>query len=306
MVEATTILQPSVLQPRLSNEEIAACLETVADLLEAQNANPYRVRAYRTGAQTVRGLPEPAGVLLAESGVEGLIALPGIGRSLARAIEQLVDTGKLALLAQLRGEVAPARVFTTVPTIGPKLAARVHDQLGIETLADLQAAAYDGRLSHVPGFGAGRVRAVQESLAGRLRSRQPPASTHSALPANEPPVGELLDVDQEYRRKAAADRLPRISPRRFNPTNEAWLPILHTVRGQNHYTALYSNTPRAHELGTTTDWVVIYRDDAQGNGRWTVVTSRFGPLVSRRIVRGREDECRRHYADQQARQAVPA
>ena len=96
------------------------------------------------------------------------------------------------------------------------------------------------------------------------------------------------------------DSLPRIAPRRFNPTREAWLPVLHTERAGRHYTALYSNTARAHELGTTHDWVVIYLDDHDHHGRWTVITSAFGALRGRRIVRGREHECAAHYAAQPA------
>ncbi len=284
--------------PVLTNAEIAALLDETAGLLEAQEANPYRVQAYRNGAQTLRNLARPAADLLESEGVEGLERLPAIGRSLARAIEQIVDTGRLTLLERLRGDVRPERVFTTVPGIGPKLAQRIHDSLDIETLSELHAAAIDGHLSSVPGFGDKRVRAVAESLSGRLRRppRQPARSAGSA-PSDPPPVAELLDVDAEYRRKVAADRLVRIAPRRFNPTGAAWLPILHTRRGNTQYTALYSNTARAHELGTTKDWVVIYRDDSQGNGQWTVITSRFGPLRGKRIVRGREEETRRYYAE---------
>ena len=54
------------------------------------------------------------------------------------------------------------------------------------------------------------------------------------------------------------DKLATIAPRRFNPTGESWLPVLHTSRGDWHVTALYSNTARAHELGRTRDWVVLY------------------------------------------------
>ena len=71
--------------------------------------------------------------------------------------------------------------------------------------------------------------------------------------------------------------------------------MLHTVRGENHYSALFSNTARAHELGMTNDWVVIYRDDDGGTGQWTVVTARYGELQGKRIVRGREAECATRY-----------
>ncbi len=66
----------------------------------------------------------------------------------------------------------------------------------------------------------------------------------------------------------------------------------------NHFTVRYSNTARAHELGTNRDWVVIYRDNQNGTGQWTVVTAHYGPLQGKRVVRGREAECERYYAEQ--------
>jgi putative hydrolase len=271
-------------------------LNEVADLLEAQGANPFRVRAYRTAAETVNHLERPVHEMLADEGAEALTELPGIGESLARTIEQLALTGRLSLLARLRGDQhAAERMFATVPSIGPETAARIHEELGIETLADLEAAAYDGRLRRVPGMGPKRIQAVRESLAGRFRRRPARPVGEVRKTEDEPPVAELLDIDKEYREKAARSRLPRIAPRRFNPTGKAWLPVLHTERGDRHYTALYSNTARAHELGTTRDWVVIYRDDRDGQGQWTAVTSYVGKLKGKRIIRGREAECAEFY-----------
>jgi putative hydrolase len=114
-------------------------------------------------------------------------------------------------------------------------------------------------------------------------------------------------VDHEYREKAGAGQLRRIAPRRFNPTGAAWLPVLHTRRKNNHYTALYSNTARAHELGMSNDWVVVYRDDDGGQGQWTVITSRFGTMRGKRIIRGREAECAAYYkrAKEQDESAKP-
>lgn len=279
-----------------TNEAIAEYLEQIAELLEAQEANPFRVRAYRQAADTLRELEQPVAHILQTEGVEGLRRLPTIGISLSRSIEQLITTGKINLFEQLRGETAPARVLATVPGIGPVLAERIHEHLGIERLAELENAVYDGRLAQVPGFGRKRLRAVRESLVGRLHRRPRSVQTvQPSSPADQPPVGELLDVDREYRAKSEGNQLPRIAPRRFNPTGQAWLPVLHTARGDNHYTALYSNTARAHELGTIRDWVVIYRDDQFGDGQWTVITAQFGPLKGKRIVRGREEECAAHY-----------
>jgi DNA polymerase (family 10) len=112
---------------------------------------------------------------------------------------------------------------------------------------------------------------------------------------DRPSVVEILDVDREYREAAAAGTLPMIAPRRFNPKGERWLPVLHTTRGERHYTALFSNTALAHRAGRTHDWVVLYFDGHDGEHQATVVTSRQGQLAGRRVVRGREGECFGHY-----------
>jgi hypothetical protein len=116
------------------------------------------------------------------------------------------------------------------------------------------------------------------------------------VPADEPPVAVLLDVDHEYRAKVKTDQLRKIAPKRFNPKNEAWLPILHTVRGRWHFTVLFSNTARAHELGKVQDWVVLYfHSDRGGEAQRTIVTETRGVLAGHRVVRGRERECRSAY-----------
>jgi putative hydrolase len=274
-----------------ANELLAGDLDEVADLLEAQGANPFRVRAYRNAAETIRGLDRPVHEILENEGTGGLQRLPAVGESLARSIEQLTLTGHLGLLDRLRG-AGPEDLLITVPGIGPALAARIHETLSIESLADLESAAHDGRLAEVDGLGRRRIQMIRESLAGRLRRRQRDQPRPPSQPVHQPPVTELLDVDREYRAAAESGKLPRIAPRRFNPGREAWLPVLHTQRGERHSTALFSNTARAHEVGAIRDWVVIYRDDPDGGGQWTVVTGRFGALKGRRVLRGREDECK--------------
>ncbi len=276
----------------LSNAEIAARLEELASLLESQGANQFRVRAYRTAARQMRDLPRPVHEVLHAEGLEGITKLPGIGTSLARSIAKLCRTDRLGLLTQLRGEGGPEHLFMTLPGVGLRTASRIHELLGVESLPELDAAARDGRLAQLPGMGRKRIQAIQESLAARLyRSAAPAPVARPMPPEDEPPVEELLDVDREYREKAAAGKLRLIAPRRFNPTGQAWLPVMHTHRGKRHYTALFSNTARAHELGVTRDWVVVYRDDPDGDGQWTVITSQFGRLRGKRIIRGREDEC---------------
>ncbi|MBI3467168.1 MAG: helix-hairpin-helix domain-containing protein [Planctomycetes bacterium] len=175
------------------------------------------------------------------------------------------------------------------------MAQRVHEKLGIRSLGELQAAAIDGRLATVPGMGRKRLRSVIDTLNGRMRQTVSIPSPPPRRTADVPSVAELLDVDREYREQAAAGKRRKIAPRRFNPTGETWLPILRTERHGRHYTALYSNTARAHELGTTHDWVVIYLDDDSNRYQCTVITSSFGALRGLRIIRGRERECREYY-----------
>jgi len=277
-----------------SNEEVARALAEVGELLAARGANPFRVRAYRNAAESVRRLGRPLAAILEAEDLAGLERVPGIGRSLARSIERMVRTGRLPVLERLRSQSTPERLFATIPDVGPQLARRIHEQLGVSTLAELERAAWDGRLGAVPGMGPKRLAAVRESLAGRLRGRSGPRPVR-VQPEEAPPVAELLDVDREYRLLAEANRLPRIAPRRFNPTEEAWLPVLRTRRGERRYSAAYCNTARAHELGTLRDWVVILVRRGGTRGRFTVITSGYGRLAGRRIVLGREAECAEHY-----------
>ena len=270
------------------NEDIATRFEEVARLLIIQRASPFRVRAYERAAEALRRLRKPVSEILEQQGLEGLLALPGIGETIARAIRDTITYGRLPMLERLRGESDPTELLASVPGVGPALAERFHHDLGIETLEDLEAAAHDGRLELVEGIGDKRLTGIRDSLAHRLARVRPPAASQDD---EIPPLQEILDVDREYRREAAERQLPQIAPRRFNPTHEAWLPILHTQRGSRHYTALFSNTALAHRLGRTNDWVVIYWDHGGTERQCTVVTGQGGPLKGYRIVRGREAEC---------------
>lgn len=283
---------------RSSNEDVAEILDETGELLDAQGASPYRARAYRRAAATLRELRSSVGDLFEVEGLEGLSKLPNIGPRIAHHIAEVLDSGALTLLERLRGSVDPETLFMTVPGIGEKLARDIHERLGIDRLEDLESAAHDGRLAELPGFGPKRLRAVVDALAARLGRR----STRRRSPSKEsaPPVAELLDVDREYREKAARGRLRTIAPRRFNPRQSSWLPVLHAERGPREYTALFSNTARAHELGKTSDWVVLYYQEDRGlEGQATVVTEYRGPLRGRRVVRSRELECQEYYRDAQ-------
>jgi hypothetical protein len=289
------------------NQQVAERLAEVAALLEAQGASVFRVQAYLRAAATVQSLREPADELLREGGLAALEALPTIGRALASAISELVYTGRLGLLERLQGRTAPEDLFLTVPGIGSALAHRIHQDLGIETLEELELAAHDGRLAALPGFGKRRVAALQGLLASRLsrstrrRARKLASPDATAVELDlfartaQPDVALLLSVDSEYRRKARARQLRRIAPKRFNPGGRAWLPVLHTERRDWTLQAMFSNTALAHRLGRTDDWVVIYYSRDGQENQVTVVTERRGELAGKRVVRGRDPVCRQLY-----------
>jgi helix-hairpin-helix protein len=146
-------------------------------------------------------------------------------------------------------------------------------------------------LEEVPSVGPRIARVIRELLT---HHRLPPLTALQGETSNAHlDVEEILDVDREYRRKAAADELPLTAPHHFNSSNQYWLPVLHTTRGSRRYTALFSNTERAHRLGRTHDWVVVYVQ-AKGDEQrqYTVITAIRGGLRGRRVVAGHERECR--------------
>jgi DNA polymerase (family 10) len=274
------------------NNVVAGRLEEVARLLEEQGANRFRVDAYLNAARLIRRLDQPVSDLVRSEGIEGLRRLKGIGDNLAQSVHQLVMSGRLPMLERLRGESDPISLLCTVPGIGKVTAQRLHDHLEIDSLEELEAVAADGRLASIGGLGRKRIAGIRDSLAtrlGRIRVSRPDRQLE------QPPVAEILDVDREYRSGAAKGVLPRIAPKRFNPSRASWLPILHTARSDRHYTAVFSNTARAHQLGRTNDWVVIYYDAGSGERQCTVITARRGLLDGKRIVRGREAECSAYY-----------
>jgi len=288
--------------PPRDNAAVAQMLREMATLLEAQGeSNPFRCAAYRRAADTVAGSKVALSELFEREGLGGLDALPGVGPGIAAAIAEYLQTGRWARLDRLRGTADPEALLRTIPGVGPALALRLHEELGADTLEELELAAYDGRLERLPGLGGRRAAAIRAALTQMLdraralrRSRAAPPPVQ---PPVQPPVGLLLDADREYRAAAEADRLPKISTRRFNPEGKPWLPVLHTRRGDWNLTVLYSNTARAHELGRVRDWVVLYVEDGAHHERqYTVVTAAHGALAGRRVVRGREDECRAAYA----------
>lgn len=271
------------------NIRIAELLRQAATLRTAQQDNRFRIAAYREAARRILQLPESVRAVFERGGRAALDALPAIGPGIAGAIAEILTTGRWSQLERLRGEVDPRLVFRSIAGVGPELSQRIHDELQVDTLEALEAAALAGRLEQVRGVGERRAAAIRAALAqlldrGRRSSRPLPA-------AGGPSVQDLLALDADYRAKAAAAELPTIAPRRFNPEGRSWLPVWHTQRGPWHYTVMYSNTERAHELHREHDWVVIYfHDDDLVEHQCTVVTEVRGPQTGRRVVRGREAE----------------
>ncbi len=138
----------------MENPAIARLFSDVADLLEIQGAIVFRVRAYRNAARIVETLPAPAESILREKGEAALVELPGIGKDLAGKIREIVQTGKLGLLEDLKKQIPEGLLqMMHLPGVGPKRAKLVYEKLGIKTLAALEKAARSGKLQQVKGFG---------------------------------------------------------------------------------------------------------------------------------------------------------
>jgi Helix-hairpin-helix domain len=280
-----------------TNSEIASKLRAIADLLDGQKANPFRVNAYLSAAKTIENLAEPVEDLLKREGLQPVLDLPGIGEGIARSINEYIMTGRMSRLDSLQSGHDPVTLFEQIPGIGPRSAHRIIETLHIDSLEALELAAHNGRLKTVPGFSTKKIALVQTWLDRVLGYRKPRPEPQQ--PIAEPSVSLLLKMDEQYRKKAEAGELPTIAPKRFNPSGEAWLPIFHTTKQGWHFTALYSNTARAHQLDRVKDWVIItFHDDQHHEGQHTVVTETRGVDSGKRVVRGRETECRGYYSEQ--------
>ncbi len=149
----------------MTNAEIAAVFDHVADLLEYQGGNVFRVRAYRNAARLVKGTVEPLAAIR-RSTDRRLTDLEGIGKDLAAKIETLLDGQPLPLLAQLEAEVPPV-IFDLmrVPGLGPKKVKLLVESLSINSLDDLADACREGRVRDLKGFAAKTEAAILANLA---------------------------------------------------------------------------------------------------------------------------------------------
>ncbi|MFM7042105.1 MAG: helix-hairpin-helix domain-containing protein, partial [Planctomycetaceae bacterium] len=149
----------------MTNDAIAAVFDHVADLIEYQGGNVFRVRAYRTAARSIGSLVESLASVRADAS-RSLTDLDGIGADLAGKIETLLDTGRLPLLEELEREV-PAVAFELmrVPGLGPKKVKSLIEALAIDSLDGLERACRDGRVAGVKGFGAKTQAAILDNIA---------------------------------------------------------------------------------------------------------------------------------------------
>jgi len=175
------------------NADIAEAFRRLADLLEIEGGNEFRVRAYRNAAATVEGLPHDAARMI-ENG-EDLSELPGIGEDLAGKIETLIETGELPLLEEVEGRVPEGLAeITHVPGIGPKRAWKLYEALGIETIDALRKAAEAGEVREVEGFGEKTEANIINAL-GRFEGAEKRLRLMDAEHIAEPLIAYIREID---------------------------------------------------------------------------------------------------------------
>ena len=149
----------------MTNSSIADAFDLIGDILDFQGANPFRVRAYRNGARTIRDYPEPLAALVADS-TRKLTDIQGIGTDLSAKITTLVNTGSLPMLEELKAQVPDSVLaLLRIPGVGSKKALLLHKQLGIKALADLRAACEAGQVQKLKGFGEKTQQAILKGIS---------------------------------------------------------------------------------------------------------------------------------------------
>ena len=152
------------------NADIANIFEEIADLLEIENANPFRVRAYRNAARQLQGMGVAASDMVA--GGEDLTELPGIGDDLAAKIQEIVETGKCQFLEKLRQKTPPTITeLLKIPGLGPKRVRALYHELDVHTLEQLARAARDGRIRKLPGFGEKTEQTILEAISAHVEKQ---------------------------------------------------------------------------------------------------------------------------------------
>lgn len=157
--------------PMVTNRQIAQVLSSIASLLEFQNANPYRIQAYRNAARGVLDLQEPAAAII---GRGERLPVAGLGRRLQMRIVELVQTGTMTFYNDLCMQSLPAgaRALMAVEHVGPHTAVRLNEELGIDTPEKLWWAAQQQRIRRLPGFGMRSETRLKEAASHLLDSKE--------------------------------------------------------------------------------------------------------------------------------------
>jgi histidinol phosphatase-like PHP family hydrolase len=172
----------------VDNPAIARVLNEIADLLEIKDENPFKIRAYRTAAETIADEAEPVAALSAQA----RLALPGIGKDLAAKIGELVQTGVIAYHQQLLQEFPPTILDVLgLQGVGPKTVARLYHEIGVGSLEELERAAHDGRIRRMKGMGPGKVSLILKALDQRRRYGS------TGLFSDVADIGAALDAELE-------------------------------------------------------------------------------------------------------------
>ena len=191
----------------IRNAEIAGAFNRLAELLEIEGANPFRVRAYRKAALVVAELPRSIVDMLAAG--EDLTALPGIGEDLAGKIKEMAESGHLALLEKEQRKLPHSLLeLSQVPGMGPKRIKLLHDRLGIKDLAGVKRAAKAGKLAGLPGFGPKLVAKLIEGVAKapsglkryKLSEAEDAGEAYAAYLREDRSVGRV-EIAGSYRRR---------------------------------------------------------------------------------------------------------
>lgn len=189
----------------MTNHEIARRFTQIGDILEIQNENPFKVKAYRRAAESVEGLNEQLADIAARN---ALGDIPGFGKTIIAETKDFLTTGTTGLWEHIRGQVPPGVVeMASIPGVGPKTAKALWDALHITTVAELEQAARDERVRTVSGFGPSKEKNLIEAIerARRLRERTP---LYVALPYAER-LARALAVRPEVARASVAGSLRR-------------------------------------------------------------------------------------------------
>ncbi|HEX5513062.1 MAG TPA: DNA polymerase/3'-5' exonuclease PolX [Gammaproteobacteria bacterium] len=184
-------IRPGAGGDSVHNAEIAVLLNRLADLLEIEDANPFRVRAYRNAAHVVDSLPREAAEMLAAG--EDLSELPGIGKDLAGKIADVAENGRLPLLEEVEQRTpASLAALLQITGLGPKRVHTLYQQLGIRTIEDLRHALDSGQLEGLPGFGELTEAHIRQGLA-----QLAPGPARVLLAQAEPIARDLLAYLQQ-------------------------------------------------------------------------------------------------------------